>query len=136
MKLAKLSMPRLPVRGSRRSSGSGIGSHSRICSALTPIAISAGNRSLVMPISFRYASAPNAISVACCAFHPNRPTRRSPVPMSTIRAARPLMPSRLRSNGSSSCSSVSSSIASTSPEPKSGIGTRLLITLASTGIAG
>ena len=36
MKLAKLSMPRRPVRGSRMSSGSGIGSQTRIRSAETP----------------------------------------------------------------------------------------------------
>ena len=42
-----------------------------------------------MPISLRYASALNASSVACCAFQPKRPTRRSPDARSTTIAARP-----------------------------------------------
>ena len=49
-------------------------------------------------------------------------------------AARPLTPSRFRSTGSSSASSDSSGIASTSPAPKSGMGTRRAKMVASAGI--
>ena len=50
--------------------------------------------------------------------------------------ARPALPSRLRSSGSASASSVSSGIASIRPAPKSGIGTRRATTLASGGSTG
>ena len=133
MKLAKLSIPRRRVCGSTMSSGSGMRSHAFIRSAETPSASSFGKRSFVMPISLRYASAPKASSVACCPFQPNRPTRGWPVARSITRAARPLMPSRLRSEGSSSARSCSSLIASTRPAPKSGIGIRRAKTVASSG---
>jgi hypothetical protein len=87
------------------------------------------------PISLR-TSAAKVRSVACCAFQPNRPMRTRPVPMSTTRAARPLIPSALRSSGSSSARIVSSAMASTSPAPKTGIGTRRAMMLASGGITG
>jgi hypothetical protein len=53
MKLAKLSIPRRPVRGSRLSSMSGIRSHTRMRSPETPTASSCEKSSFVMPISFR-----------------------------------------------------------------------------------
>ena len=51
-------------------------------------------------------------------------------------AARPLTPSPLRSNGSSRSRRVSSGMASTSPAPNTGIGTRRANTFASTGTMG
>ena len=69
----------------------------------------------------------------------SRTGRRAVCPVADDRvtsAARPLMPSPLRSSGSSSASSVSSGMASTSPAPKSGIGTRRAMTFASAGIDG
>jgi hypothetical protein len=49
-------------------------------------------------------------------------------------AARPVMPSRSRSTGSSSAISVSSAIASISPAPNSGIEVRRAMIVASAGI--
>ena len=50
---SKLSMPRRPVDGSAKSSGSGVASHNSSCLEVRRKVSSAGNRSFVMPISFR-----------------------------------------------------------------------------------
>ena len=114
---SKLSMPRRPVSGSRRSSGSG----KRIADAAsarreTPNANSCGNRVVgdAHLVAIGVGAERQQRRVLRLPAEPADAARRRSPRRSTI-AARPLTPSRLRSNGSSSASSVSSGIASTRP---------------------
>ena len=134
MNASKLSIARLPVRGSTRSSGSLTRSHSRSRACEIPPSGSSGKHVVGDPHLVRVGVArkgqqrrdlrlPAEPADAALSASPRRRC-----------AARPLMPSRSRSNGSSSASSVSSGIASTNPAPNSGIGMRRAITLTSGGI--
>ena len=131
MKSAKWSMSAFPVSGSTASSGSATLSYFASSAALPLGGFSFGNRRLVMPISFRYASPANASSVACCAFQPKRPTRVLPLATSVTTEMRP---DTLSGFGRIALRMITASgIASISPAPNSGVVSRFATMFALAG---
>ena len=98
-------------------------------------AFSSTSRRFVTPISLRVASAEKLSTVATCAFQPNRPTRSGPVGSSSgcTQCTRPEMPSSLASSGSSLAAIAASGIASTMPNARLELVTRVAVKFAVAG---